>query len=182
MSTRNPNPTGPGPYSDVDSAWGCGWAWLWFWLFIIVIIFAGWGWGGWYGGWGGPRGWWGPREAPQPQATAPQATQPPIVTAPGDFVGRTVTLSGQVDQVFGPQVFTLAGASGGRPLLIISKKTITPAVKSGETVQFTGTVEKYNTTALHEQTSVDLSKVPSGEFAERPVVVASSVSSKSTPG
>jgi hypothetical protein len=180
MPTPNPNVAGPGPYRTDDAAWGCGWAWLWFWLFIIVIAFAGWGWGGWYGGWGGPWGWWGPPYAyqapvgPETMEPRPSATQPG--TGAGEFLGKTVTLSGQVDQVLGPRTFTLARAQGGRDLLVITKDDKAPAVKKGETVRITGIVEKYDAREIHQQTGADLTKVPANEFAGRPAVVASSVS------
>jgi hypothetical protein len=166
-----------------DAALGCGWAWLWFWLFLFVIAFAGWGWGGWYGGWGGPWAWWGPRQAPPPQAASPQTANPPQASvAPGEFLGKAVTVSGQVEQVFGPQAFTLAGSGGGRHLLVVSKSTKAPTVAKGETVQVSGTVERYDADELHKTTGADLSKVPSADFEGRPAVLASSVTAKSSSG
>jgi hypothetical protein len=157
-----------------DAAWGCGWAWLWFWLFVILILFAGWGWGGWYGGWGGPRGWWPAREAP-PQAAAPQPSQPGPANAPGEFLGKSLTVSGTVDQVFSPQAFTLAGA---RDLLVIDKNGKAGAVKKGEKVQITGKVERFEADQLRKETGVDLSKVSSADFTGRPAMVASAVSAQ----
>ncbi|HLJ94467.1 MAG TPA: hypothetical protein VKU02_14870 [Gemmataceae bacterium] len=182
MASGNPNVAGPGPTRDVDAAWGCGWAWLWFWLFLFVIIIAGWGWGGWYGGWGAPWGWWGPRPVSPPQVTAPPNLHAPATPASGEFLGKTVIVNGQVDQILNPQVFTLAGSQGGRQLLIINKNGTAPTLKKGESVQVTGTVEKYDTDELRKQTGVDLTKVPSADFAGRPAVVASSVSTRSSPG
>jgi hypothetical protein len=173
-----------------DSAWGCGWAWLWFWLFIIVICFSGWGWAGWRGGWGGPWGWWGPREnpnvaqngrvEPDNRERSPQVTSPRTVTvpAPDPFLGMNVTVhNGKVDQVFTPQVFTVVPSEGGKPLLVIEKGKL-PAVKKGETVQVTGKVEKFNTTQLHKETGVDLTRVPESDFKDNPAMVASTVSTR----
>jgi hypothetical protein len=172
MSSQVPNPSDPRRYRYDDSAWGCGWAWLWFWLFIIVICFGGWGWAGWWGGWGGPWGWWGPR----PYVNVPENTR--TVTAPDPFVGKTVTVIGQVDQVFSPQVFTLGG--GERRLLVIEKGK-SPAVKKGEKVQVKGTVEKFDSGHLGKETGVDMSKIPASEFTGEPAVVASTVSAQASP-
>ena len=181
MSTVNPNPRGPEPDRASDAAWGCGWAWLWAWLFVILVLFAGWGWGGWYGGWGGPYGWWPARPAaPPPQGALPPAGQPAQPTgADAEFLGRSLTVSGQVDQVLSPQAFTLAGA---RDLLVINKDGKAPAVKKGETVHVTGKVERFNADAIHKETGVDQSKVPAADFAGRAAVVASSVSAKPAGG
>jgi hypothetical protein len=175
MATGNPNDLGRNPDPMMNnSAWGCGWAWLWFWLFIIVIVFGAWGWGGWYGGWGGPRGWWAPRQAP-PAAQAPQAPRQPSAPAPsGVFLGREVTVTGTVDHIYGPQTFTLAPAAGGHDLLVINKHE-KKAPNVGETVKVTGKVEKYEESALHKQTGVELNKVPGKEFTGKPAVVASGV-------
>ncbi len=180
MVTRDPNNVGPQTDYVRDNAVGCGWAWLWFCLFIVVICFAGWGWSGWYGGWNAPWGWWGPRPVTQQQAGPREPANHPQATAStsGEFLGRTVTVSGQVEQVIGPHVFSLAGTHDGRELLVIDKNQKEPAVKKGETVKVTGTVEKFDSSALHQETNVDLSKVPSTEFTGRPTLVASSVAGK----
>lgn len=185
MATRDPNITGSGLGPVADEAWGCGWVYLWFWLFFMVLLFAGWGWGGWYRGWNGPWNWWGSRPAPPPQATAPQTAPqtshpPPAAPASDEFLGKTVTVSGQVDKVFGPQAFTLAASLGGRTLLVVSKDQKTPSLEKGETIQITGTVEPYSADQFHQQTGVDLSQVPAAEFGGRPAVVASSITAKST--
>jgi len=181
MPTNNPNVTGPmAPRSD-DALMGCGWAWIWFWLFIVLIAFAGWGWGGWWGGWGGPWGAWEGRPRPYsaPQATGPQ-TMEPRSTAANDFLGRTVTVSGKVDQVLGNRAFTLASSDGGQQLLVIRKNDQAPEVKKGETVQVTGKVERYDRNSLHKETGADLNSVPADEFSGRPAVVASAVSTSSS--
>lgn len=188
MSTPNPNARTPVPQPLADERYGCGWAWLWFFLFLVVIIAAGWGWGGWYGGWRGPGGWWEARQAPAPEGRTPPAEHPapaaPAAPATarggGEFLGKTVTVTGRVDQVFSPHVFTLAAADGGRPLLVVSKGKQAPTVKKGEAVQITGSVEKYDADGLHRTTGADLGKVPSADFAGRPALVASSVSAKSS--
>jgi hypothetical protein len=175
MASSDPNRTDP-LRTDMDNpGWGCAWASLWFWLFLVLILIAGWGWGGWYAGWPAPWGWWGAR--PGPGANIPVGPQPAAHTStaavPGEFLGKTVTVSGKVDHVYNPHAFTLAGEPGGRELLVIDKDRKGPAVKHGETVQVTGKVEKYGT--LPGEGQVDLNKVPPNEFNDRPVVVATTV-------
>ncbi len=190
MSTGNRNVPGPGPgpYRDNDAAWGCGWAALWFWLFLFVLFFAGWGWWGWYGGWGGPWGWWEPRVVNPPQANAPAHNAPTNTTAQqlaasgGEFVGRKVTLSGKVDQIFNPRVFTLASPKGGRQLVVVTHDGKAWTVKPGETVHITGMVEKFEPKQLHNETGADLSKVPKADYDGRPAVIASSINTKGGPG
>jgi DNA/RNA endonuclease YhcR with UshA esterase domain len=120
---------------------------------------------------------------PGPQATAPAPnTTPREATVPSGFLGRKVTVSGQVDQVLGPRVFTLAGVKGSHDLLVVSKDEKAPAPKKGENVEVTGTVEKYEAAEVHHQTGADVGKVPADEFAGRPVVIASSVLATPAPG
>ncbi len=180
MATGDPNPTGFRRGRGPDEALGCGWAWLWFWLFVVLIILSGWGWWGWYGGWAGPWGWWAPRPIPPTQTTPQTAPQQP--TGPSEFLGRSVTLSGRVEQVFGPQVFTLAGTDGGSQLLVVAKNNKAPTVQKGDTVHVEGTVVRYNAEKLHQTTGADLGKVAPREFSGEEALVASSVSTRVPPG
>jgi hypothetical protein len=181
MSTPNPNVPSPVPQPRADERYGCGWAWLWFFLFLVVIVAAGWGWGGWYNGWRGPGGWWEARQTPAPETRTPPTEHPaPAAARGGEFLGKTVTVTGRVDQVFSPHVFTLAAADGGRPLLVVNKDKTAPTVKKGEAAQITGSVEKYDADGLHRTTGADLAKVPSADIAGRPAIVASSLSAKSS--
>jgi len=181
MPSQNPNVTGPMTPRADTTLMGCGWAWIWFWLFIVLIAFSGWGWGGWWGGWGGPWGAWeGRPRSSYPQASAPQAMEPRSpATTTNEFLGRTVTVSGKVDQVLGKRAFTLASGDGGQQLLVIRKNEQTPEVKKGETVQVTGKVERYDRNNLNKETGAELNRVPADEFSGRPAVVASAVSPSS---
>jgi hypothetical protein len=180
MSTEGPNTaTNRDRYDDT----GGGWLWLWFWLFLILIVFGGWGWAGWWGGWGGPMGWWPRREIVVVPENVQRQAMPAGTTASGEFIGRTIqNLSGKVAHVYGPGEFTLAPSEGGRPLLVVSKDAKAPAVKEGETVRVSGTVEKFDTTTLRKQTGVDLGKIPDKEFTGRPALLASSISTQAAPG
>jgi hypothetical protein len=205
MATRDPNnqnprnPNNPShdpyphdPYPPGQRDWtGYGCAWMWFfWLIILIIIIIG-GWGWWGGWWGGNRGWWGNRgpyygqPVPPGRVEAPNTNQPNanpqtgVVSTPGEFIGRTVTLSGQVDQVMNPKAFTLkSGSNHGRDLLIVAKESPTPAVTKGETVQVTGTVQRFQRTEFQQETKAGLSNAAFTDFTGRPAILASKVSSK----
>jgi len=97
-----------------------------------------------------------------------------------DFLGRTVTVSGKVEQVLGQRAFTLASGQGGHQLLVIRKNDQAPEVKQGETVQVTGKVEAYDRNHLHQETGVDLNSIPADEYSGRPAVVASAVATASS--
>lgn len=177
MATGNPNVRRD---PDYPMGWGCAWWWF-IWLILIIIFFGGgWWWGGWYGNpWGQRRQAAVPAQGNQP-ISAPQGQ---VATAPADLLGRTVTLSGKVDNVIDSHAFTLASTDGnGRDLLVVTPSSVTPnpAVKKGETVQVKGTVQRFDRTDFDQQGKVTLPQDTMQPYAGRPAILASSVSAHTT--
>jgi hypothetical protein len=103
-----------------------------------------------------------------------------LAQAPEKHVGETVVVSGEVDRIFSPRVFTVGGSDFGQDLLVVSTDSI--AQVSGRTgevplaerdiVQVTGVVRRLGPNALEETFGRDLPEVVTSEFADEPVVVA----------
>jgi hypothetical protein len=156
---------------------------LWLvWFFVICIFFfAGWGWGGWYG-----RPWWGGGWGGQPAAPPPPAAHAPAPTTvtpapPGEFLGRTLTVTGQIDQVLNDHTFTLKNpAAAGRDLLVVEKKGVAPKQppKQGEKVEVKGTVEAFNRGTFEKESGEHLPDTVT-TFQDRPALLASSVTVES---
>jgi hypothetical protein len=146
-------------------AGGSGWAWWWVWflvLFCAFIWFAGWGWGN-YGGW-----WWGTRgngptfagrtynsgngprvnnrgavPANTPTNGASNAT---ILQASNkrQFEGQPLELTNTpVIKTVSKEVFWVSPKNSA-PLLVVANgnAAIHNAIRQGEAVDVTGTVEK----------------------------------------
>ncbi len=180
MATGNPN-VGRDP--DYPLGWGCAWWWF-LWLILLIIFFAGgWWWGGWYGPWYGPRNNWQGQQAAAPpagQSVSPAPSQ--TAAAPAEFLGRTITISGKVDNVIDSHAFTLASTNGnGRDLLVVTPSSVTPnpAVKKGETVQVKGKVQRFDRNEFDSEGKVTLPENSVQTYAGRPAILANSVSETS---
>jgi hypothetical protein len=180
---QDPMNNGPQPVNRGGWGWnrdpwgaGCGWFVL-FWI-VIICIFAGWGWwGGWGGGWGN-RGW-------NNGGNVPQAASPVHVTnnyyfggGADEFLGKTITLKGKIERVYGKQVFTVTSEEGAGPyLLVVANQKGTPKtpLKKGEEVEVMGTVERFNRADFEKQTKADLATEHLAAFRQRPAILATSV-------
>jgi hypothetical protein len=163
MATRNANPSDREPVYSTrrwSGGYGCGWWWfLWFWVLIFLVL----------GGWG----WWRRQRVYQSGVPAAETTPP-------ELVGRNLTISGQIAATFSPHAFTLAAASGGRALLVVTTPAATPepALAKGERVEVTGTLQNFAPATLPSATGVNLASIPTADFVGRPVLVASVVWAK----
>ncbi|MCZ2815304.1 hypothetical protein [Modestobacter sp. VKM Ac-2984] len=93
------------------------------------------------------------------------------------YVGQEVTVSATVNEVFGPNSFTIAGTeeTSVEPLLIVGAE-MAGALEEGEVVQVTGTVqEAFEEVAVEEELGLDLTDDAYGDFENAEYIVADSV-------
>lgn len=95
---------------------------------------------------------------------------------PDRFIGQTVTVTGEVETLFGPRVFSLDEDrvfSTGVDLLVLSKSGIT---KDDQRVAVTGTVRKFVRAELQKEiVDFDLNPEWLVDFESRPVIIATEV-------
>ncbi|MFB6248330.1 MAG: hypothetical protein ABEL97_07155 [Salinibacter sp.] len=103
-----------------------------------------------------------------------------LAQAPKKHVGETVVISGEVDRIFSPRVFTVGGSDFGQDLLVVSTDSI--AQVSGRTgdvplaerdiVQVTGVVQRLNPSELEQKFGLTVPKRAASAFKNEPAVVA----------
>lgn len=102
-----------------------------------------------------------------------------IITNPTKYVGKTVTLSGEVNDVFDPRIFTVGGHGFRGDLLVISldaiaaapERTVEEPLRKNDLVLVTGRVEPFSSEGLERKYNLQLDPVLVGLFKNRPVVV-----------
>ena len=102
-----------------------------------------------------------------------------IITNPTKYVGKTVTLSGEVNDVFDPRIFTVGGHGFRGDLLVISldaiaaapERTVEEPLQKNDLVLVTGRVEPFSVEGLERKYNLQLDPVLAGMFKNRPVVV-----------
>lgn len=119
------------------------------------------------------------------------ATAGRIVAAPETFFHRTVTVSGEIHEVLGSRVFTLGGAGflESGELLVVSAVTAPDesdppaglrlpagtAVLTGDIVQVTGPVRRFEPADLAREAGVALDDARLRAWVGKPVVIASTL-------
>ena len=108
-----------------------------------------------------------------------------ITDAPNNYVGNTVTVSGEVNRIVGPRAFTIGGDDfiGGDELLVVSAnampaiadRTTDNALVENDLIQVTGPVRMFDLAAFEKEIGFDLDNSLFGEYAGKPAVVAQSV-------
>lgn len=105
-----------------------------------------------------------------------------IINDPNAYVGRTVTVSGDVEEIHGPHAFNIdSGASAGE-LLVVGREPF-PQVPDGgsrayvvnDTATVTGVVRLLVTAEVERELGWDLTPELEAEFNARPVLVAQQV-------
>lgn len=104
-----------------------------------------------------------------------------IVDDPGAYYGSEVTVSGEVETVYSPGVFTIGGDEFDAELLVLSLDSIAVVagrsaespVRRNDIVQISGTVRRFVQTDLTDDFGIDLGMVED-EFEDRPAIVARS--------
>lgn len=103
-----------------------------------------------------------------------------LAESPETHVGETVVVSGEVDRIFSPRLFTVGGSDFGQDLLVVSTDSI--AQVSGRTgdvplaeqdiVQVTGVVRRLDPSELGAEAGMTVPEAVASEFGGEPVVVA----------
>ncbi|MCP9496306.1 MAG: hypothetical protein MSG64_17830 [Pyrinomonadaceae bacterium MAG19_C2-C3] len=111
-----------------------------------------------------------------------------VINNPNAYVGKTVTVSGDVEEIHSPRAFNMdSGASLGE-LLVLGREPF-PQVPDGgnrgyvinDTATVTGTVRMLVTAEIERELGWDLQPELEAEFNAKPVLVAQTVGFKSNP-
>ena len=97
---------------------------------------------------------------------------------PENFVGKTVTVDGEVDKPLGPHIFTIderRWADPARELPVSVPAPFVVTLKKGTVVRITGTVEKVPIDRLEREIGPILDAELRAEIQKRPVLVATAV-------
>jgi hypothetical protein len=100
---------------------------------------------------------------------------------PESFVGKTVTVEGEVDKVLGPHLFTIderGWADPARELPVSVPAPFTVALNEDMLIRVTGTVEKVPIDRLEKEIGPITDQKLREEIAGRPVLVATAVSER----
>ncbi|MBD0268962.1 MAG: hypothetical protein ICV77_11795 [Cyanobacteria bacterium Co-bin8] len=115
----------------------------------------------------------------QPGATAEQ--QPPA-DGPEQLVGQTVALNGEVNEVYGPDAFSMQAEdtfATDEEVLVLVTGGETPTLVEGETVQLTGEVQQFDAAAIQDEYGADLDQTLLSQLADeyegRPVIITPSI-------
>jgi hypothetical protein len=125
-----------------------------------------------------------PASTPGPiVSTAPAATVKldDLEDKPENFVGKTVTVEGEVDKLLGPHLFTIderGWADPAREMPVSVPAPFLVAMKEKVPVRVTGTVEKVPIDRLEKEIGPILDAKLRDEIAKRPVLVATAVTDR----
>lgn len=113
------------------------------------------------------------------------ATVSDITDNPEEYLGETVTVSGEVDDAIGPRAFTIGGQEfyGGDTLLVVSANPLPTiadrpadeAVLTDDVVQVTGPVRRFNLAEFESTIGADLDDALFTAYDGQPAVIARSV-------
>lgn len=118
------------------------------------------------------------------QSAGPEAgtTLSEIANEPNaDLIGKTVTVSGEVDKVMGSKVFTIEGDRlFNDPEVLVVDATGSPIIKD-TLVQVTGTVREFVISEIEREFNLNLDQKFEVEFQDKPVIIATAVSLRPLP-
>jgi hypothetical protein len=122
---------------------------------------------------------------PSPQAQMQSVTIDQITDNANAYVGRRVTVAGEVGEALGPRSFTVEdndllfeeeiAVIGARPLLDRNGQPYSDDALDDLRVMVTGTVHLFNEAEIERQMGLDLSDASLDGWEGRPVIVAESV-------
>lgn len=107
-----------------------------------------------------------------------------VAENPDPFLGQTVTVNSKVNGAIGNRAFTLEiPRSLGGQLLVVGPKPFEAVgggpgevlFNSGDAVEVTGTVRKFNLTRMEQELGVDLQDEEFSQFEDKPVLIANRV-------
>ncbi|MGH9941232.1 MAG: hypothetical protein ACRD9R_02605 [Pyrinomonadaceae bacterium] len=128
-------------------------------------------------------------ESPSERAEAAGGvTAAQIINNPNAYVGKTVTVSGDVEEIHSPRAFNMdSGVSVGE-LLVLGREPFPQVPDSGnrayiinDTATVTGTVRMLMTAEIEREVGWDLTPEIEAEFNAKPVLVAQTTGFKSNP-
>lgn len=91
-----------------------------------------------------------------------------------EFVGRDVTISGEVGTKLAPSGFLLTGSAlGDEPVLVVAPKQ--PAVNVGDQVTVTGTVRNFDVITFRRDLDEPMDDVTYAPYAGQPAIMATTV-------
>lgn len=108
-----------------------------------------------------------------------------VLDDPNAYYGSTITVSGAVDDIITPTVFTIKGGDAERPLLVLSADSIAPApgrseaepVRRDDIVQITGRLREFSREEIASEFGQDFSGVEM-DFDAQPVLIAQDASAR----
>jgi hypothetical protein len=99
-----------------------------------------------------------------------------------DLVGKTVTVSGEVEKVIGPKAFTIEGDKlFNDPEVLVISATGSPIIED-TLVQVTGTLRKFVGAEIEQEFDLNLAQELEVEFRDKPVLIATAVALTPRPG
>lgn len=108
-----------------------------------------------------------------------------VLERPEDFYGRTIVLTGEVEEVIGPRAFTLDSPGPlSEKLLVVSRNVLQPI--GGETTQdfffetddrvsVKGEVRQFNLRELEQSLGVDLVDEEFAQWEGKPIILAQEI-------
>lgn len=125
------------------------------------------------------------REIEEPAGREAGATVNEITATPNAYIGKKVTVSGEIKEVYGPKAFTIGPPDASSDeLLVVTAKDFPESsdrpdraeVIEADFVQITGRVQRYIPEKVQEEIGVALDpKVESDYPVSHPVVIAESL-------
>lgn len=119
---------------------------------------------------------------PEPASGSVGATIEAIETKPTAYLGKQVTVSGEIERIHGKRAFTLGGRDFlfDRELLVVTPRDFTnvadqpggPGLNEDDLVQVTGEVRRLEVAEIERELDLDLTPDIEIEFKSRPVIVA----------
>ena len=116
----------------------------------------------------------GDKPAPGADVTAGK-----IIENPGDYVGKTVTVSGDVENVYGPRAFAMDSGVQAGELLVLGAEPFPQVAEGGsrafvvsDNAKVTGTVALLVTAEVEREIGWDLDRQLEVEYEGKPVLIA----------
>lgn len=99
-----------------------------------------------------------------------------------NLIGKTVTVSGEVEEVISPQAFIIEGDRFfNNPELLVLNLNDSPLVNDSN-IQVTGTVRQFLKSEIDREFSVNLAQELAAKFTHKPVFVATAIALTLAPG
>lgn len=99
-----------------------------------------------------------------------------------DLIGKTVTVSGEVDQILGPKAFIIEGEQlFNDPKVLVVNASEAPIIED-TLVQVTGTVREFVGSEIERKFDLDLAQEFEVEFRDKPMLIATAIVLTPLPG